>query len=228
VSIVFMLLFFVCIYGLFRPFKGLKRWQFGVAAFVSFMLVGVTAPDKDKGKAGDPTPLPSLTPSQAAVLEKSNANEIASLKRQAAGTPPSDAEANLKVYKRLSELAPANGSYSEQVTLYQSKIDARARYEDDPEKALTVDHFDWGTGGFGSIMIVKKLTVSNDAPFAIKDFTLKCVHQGHSGTDMDSNTRTLFEIVPANGKKTFRDVNMGFISSQVATSQCEITSAAKA
>ncbi len=33
------------------------------------------------------------------------------------------------------------------------------------------------------------------------------------------------EIVPANGKKTIRDINMGFIASQVATSNCEITGA---
>ena len=74
-------------------------------------------------------------------------------------------------------------------------------------------------------MIIDRLTVINDAPFPIKDFILHCVHQAHSGTDIDDNTRTIYEIVPANGKKTIRNINMGFIASQVATSNCEITGA---
>lgn len=222
----FLLLFFVCVFGIFRPFKSVKRWQFGVAAFVSFILVGVTAPDP-KTEANPPTKPNSVaaSPAELATLEKKNAAQIAALKKQAEQLPASDVEGNLKLYKQLSELAPANTEFSQKVGQYESKISARARYSNYPEEALTIEDFDWNAGGFGSIMEISRLTVRNDAPFPIKDFELRCVHQGNSGTDMDRNTRTVFEIVPANGKKTVRDINMGFISSQVKTSRCEIESA---
>lgn len=227
-SYVFLLLFFVCIFGVFRPFKGGKRWQFGLAAFVSFMLVGVTAPDPEKSRAaGASAARAKPSPAEAAEMEKKNAAQIERLKREVAQLPASDIEGNLRLYRQLSALAPANSEFTGKVGHYEARIAARAGYQDDPEKALTVEDFDWGTGGLGSVMVIKRLVVSNDAPFDIKDFTLRCVHQGNSGTDMDRNTRTIFEIVPANGKKTVREINMGFISSQAASSRCEITSAVK-
>lgn len=227
-AFVFTVLFFVSLFGVFRPFKGLKRKHFGMAAFASFILIGVTAPASDNGTAsaakGQQT---ALSPTQAAALERENADQIVLLSKRAVALPASDVDRNLALYKQLSALAPANPNYVKKVSEFEEKLEARARYEDHPAEALTIEDFDWGTGGFGSIMEISRLTVKNDAPFAIKDFKLHCVHQGNSGTDMDRNTRVLFEVVPASSKKTFRDINMGFISSQAKTSNCEIRSAVK-
>lgn len=77
------------------------------------------------------------------------------------------------------------------------------------------------TKGVG--VMTATFTFENKNPFAVKDLTVKCDHLAPSGTKIDSNTRTVFEIVPKNGKKTVRDVNMGFIHSQSAKSGCEIT-----
>lgn len=44
----FLILFLAAMVGVFRPFKFLpdsKRWQYGLAAFVCFMAVGITAPE---------------------------------------------------------------------------------------------------------------------------------------------------------------------------------------
>jgi hypothetical protein len=46
VAYLFLIAFFVALYGVFRPFKSFpqaKRWHYGLAAFASFMLVGMTA-----------------------------------------------------------------------------------------------------------------------------------------------------------------------------------------
>lgn len=57
----FLIAFFVALYGVFRPFQSMpqaKRWHYGLAAFVSFMLVGMTAePPEGTGTAkSDTTP----------------------------------------------------------------------------------------------------------------------------------------------------------------------------
>jgi hypothetical protein len=49
VSGLFVIIFFVLLFGVFKPFKGVKRWQFGLGAFVAFILVGVFAPDTHQG-----------------------------------------------------------------------------------------------------------------------------------------------------------------------------------
>jgi hypothetical protein len=44
-SYVFVLLFFAAVTGIFKPYiKGSKRWHFALAAFGSFVLVGILAP----------------------------------------------------------------------------------------------------------------------------------------------------------------------------------------
>ena len=51
----FAILFLAALVGVFRPYiNGAKRWHFGAAAFVAFILVGVTAPppSTSKGAAG--------------------------------------------------------------------------------------------------------------------------------------------------------------------------------
>jgi hypothetical protein len=234
VSSLFVVAFFVLLYGVFRPYRGLKRWHFGAAAFVAFILIGVFAPEEDREgqnelKARDGSGVPSgMSKQQMAQLEKKNASQIALLQKQVAVLPASQVEENLRIYKQMSMLAPLNADYSKRVREYEAKLAARGRYEDHPEEALLVKDFNWQAGGFGSVMEITSLTIRNDAPFAIKDFKLHCVHSGNSGTQIDENTRVQFEIVPANSERTFRNINMGFISSQVASSSCEITDAAKA
>lgn len=224
----FLIAFLVCLVGLIRPFAKLKRKHFGSSALGAFVFMAITVPPSEKSAAPAESSKATLSPAEAQELEKKNASEIAKLEREAASVPSSDTDENLRIYTRLSELAPANVRFTSKKSEYQAKVDARARYADDPEDALEITNFDWNKGGFGSIMIIDRLTVRNDAPFAIKDFVVKCIHQGPSGTDMDSNTRKVYEIVPAGESKTVRDINMGFIHSQATTSRCEISAAVAA
>ena len=95
------------------------------------------------------------------------------------------------IYSHLAELAPDNADYATKKGELQTKLDARARYEDHPEEALSLGKVSWHKDGFGSVMIIDRLTVTNDAPFPVKDFTIDCEHYAPSGTKIDSNERTV-------------------------------------
>jgi hypothetical protein len=77
-------------------------------------------------------------------------------------------------------------------------------------------------GGVGNVMIAD-FTIENPTRYRFKDFEIKCTHSAPSGTVIDSNTRTLYEIVEPKSKKIIKQMNMGFIDSQAARSDCEIT-----
>ena len=81
--------------------------------------------------------------------------------------------------------------------------------------------FEWGKGGFDSVMIAN-FTIKNKSNYDVKDLEVKCTHSANSGTVIDSNDRTIYEIVKAHSTKKVNDFNMGFIHTQAARSRCEI------
>lgn len=194
-----------------------------------FLIIGMCSPNKDEPAAtdGNSTAIPALSLVDAKALEARNKDQIAAKLKEAKRLPASDVESNARAYEELVKLAPTNTAFITKRDRYQAVIAKAARFGDHPEEALEIAKFSWTKGGFGSVYLVH-LTVKNAAPFAIKDFTLECNHQGPSGTDMDSNTRVVYELVPANGAKRIREINMGFINGQVATSRCNITDAKRA
>ncbi|HEX6716802.1 MAG TPA: hypothetical protein VF088_06805 [Pyrinomonadaceae bacterium] len=80
----------------------------------------------------------------------------------------------------------------------------------------------WRKGGFGSVMEAD-FTINNPTQYRFKDFEITCTHYAKSGTQIDSNTRTIYEVVEARSKKLIKDFNMGFIHSQAASTACEMT-----
>lgn len=92
-----------------------------------------------------------------------------------------------------------------------------------PEEAkqqVSLD-YKWSKDGFGTIMMVD-LVFINPSPYPAKDITVTCTHYAPSGTEIDSNTRTIYEVVPAKGVKKVNDFNMGFIHSQASSTRCKI------
>ncbi len=87
--------------------------------------------------------------------------------------------------------------------------------------ATSITKFRWYKDGFGTVMKAT-FTIRNDGERDVKDIEIKCVHNAPSGTIIDSNTRTIYEIVPAHKSRTFREFDMGFIDSQASGSDCEI------
>jgi len=81
--------------------------------------------------------------------------------------------------------------------------------------------FSWGKEGFGNVMIAN-FTIHNNGSQDVKDIKIKCTHSAASGTVIDENTQTIYELFKAKSKKTIRNFNMGFIHSQASKSGCEI------
>ncbi len=79
-----------------------------------------------------------------------------------------------------------------------------------------------GKSRFDSIMVAN-FFICNPTKIAFKDFTVTCKHRGSSGTEIDSNTRTIYELVEAYSAKEVRNFNMGFVDSQAKSSSCRIT-----
>jgi hypothetical protein len=70
------------------------------------------------------------------------------------------------------------------------------------------------------VTMTASFTIENKNAFPIKDVEITCHHFANSGTEIDSNTRTVYEIVPAKGSKRVNAFSMGFIHSQAAKSAC--------
>lgn len=78
----FVLLFFAALVGVFKPYiNGVKRWQFGIAAFVAFMLTGIAGMEttgdslKKEFETQEAAKPGTVKEANAAVAESSYANE---------------------------------------------------------------------------------------------------------------------------------------------------------
>lgn len=93
--------------------------------------------------------------------------------------------------------------------------------KDKAMRAINLD-FKWKKNGFDNIMMAD-FTITNLSDYTIKDIEITCSHYAKSKTKIDKNTRTIYDVIPAKGKKIFKDFNMGFIHSQVYSSSCKCT-----
>jgi hypothetical protein len=81
--------------------------------------------------------------------------------------------------------------------------------------------FKWNKIAFDSVMKAD-FAIKNDSEYQIKDITIECPHYAASETKIDSNKKTIFDVVPKNSKRIFKDFTMGFIHSQIKSSGCKI------
>jgi hypothetical protein len=118
----------------------------------------------------------------------------------------------------------------------QAKIDAayaareaerQRRAEADainPASKMKLSTFSWSLGGFKSVGLVNA-TVDNPNDFPVKDVTIQCRFSGKSGTQLSNAGRTVYDTVPAHSKKTFREINVGFVDTQSARAECWVEAA---
>jgi hypothetical protein len=104
------------------------------------------------------------------------------------------------------------------------QLDLRAEVRKNPERYLEISKFSWAKEGFGSFMVAD-FVIKNISDYDLKDVSIRCRHSAASGTIIDSNERTIYEIVKARTTKSIRHFSMGFIHSQAARSGCEVTGA---
>lgn len=118
--------------------------------------------------------------------------------------------------------AAGTGSSRTSVTNESTSIPAP---ELSPKDALMRDvklDFKGQKEGFGDVLTVD-FTVHNPTQLRFKDFEVTCTHFAPSGTAIDSNTRTVYEIVQPKSTKHIYDFNMGFIATQSVSTSCKIT-----
>ena len=99
-------------------------------------------------------------------------------------------------------------------------MDAVVIPKDAARSRLSLD-FTWSKIGFDDIMEANFI-VKNDSDYSVKDLEITCQHTANSGTKIDSNTRTIYEIVKPHSTRRFPKFNMGFIHSQATSSACNI------
>jgi hypothetical protein len=73
------------------------------------------------------------------------------------------------------------------------------------------------------MLLTCNFKVHNPSEYSFKDYEITCTHYGPSGTKIDSNTRTIYEIVPAKSTRLKSGFDMGFIHSQATKSSCQLT-----
>jgi hypothetical protein len=81
--------------------------------------------------------------------------------------------------------------------------------------------YNWQKTAFGAVMEAN-FTIINNSDFSFKDIEIECDHYAKSGTKIDSNNRTIYEIFEAKTSKSYPNFNMGFIHEQANTSTCFI------
>jgi hypothetical protein len=94
----------------------------------------------------------------------------------------------------------------------------------DPGERITMPSFSWKIGGFGTVGSAT-VTIDNGNDFPVKDIDVRCEFNGKSGTQLSTSQRTIFDTIPAKAKRTFKDVNMGFIHAQSAKASCRVETA---
>lgn len=111
----------------------------------------------------------------------------------------------------------------------EERAAARAALEEanrNPAERMDVDTVSWTKSGFGTVGIAT-LLVTNSNSYPVKDIGLTCRFVAKSGTEVSTARHTIYETMKANSKKTFRNVNVGFIHSQAERGSCRLTTASR-
>jgi hypothetical protein len=75
--------------------------------------------------------------------------------------------------------------------------------------------------------MIAAIAVTNRNDHDVKDLDVKCTMHAPSGTVLGEARRTVYDVVPAEADRTFRDFNMGIIHSQANTARCNAVGLAK-
>jgi hypothetical protein len=129
------------------------------------------------------------------------------------------------VYTAMNMGSLAENAGSERAATVSSPVSSsRERTDSRRNQALSQIKLDftWRKGGFETAMIAD-FVITNPSPWRVKDLEVACDHFGPSGTKIDSNVRTVYEIVEAKSTKRVKEFNMGFVRSQATKSSCSVT-----
>lgn len=140
---------------------------------------------------------------------------------------PSTAKEYLSMIDRDSEVWRNEGSIlfdqilEKEITLRKAEKKKQKKEEGrSPEGGLI--SYNWHVDGFGAVAIIDRITIRNTSDEPCKDIKGIMSFYAKSKTLLGSKPFVIYDIVPPKSKKTFKDVNVGFVHSQVASSKIEI------
>lgn len=100
-------------------------------------------------------------------------------------------------------------------SLYASASDALAKKAAAPEDEITVKNYKWGSGGAGTVGIIKEITLENTSKTAYKNIEIEANFYSTSDVPLGSLRSTIHDVLPGESTKTFYNVNFGFMHSGI-------------
>lgn len=111
-------------------------------------------------------------------------------------------------------------------TSTQASSKAEPKKNDGSDIRMAIENvsfkYDWEAGGFGSVMVMD-LTIKNNNPYPVKDFTISCRLSAQSGTNVGTVEKKLLKRIEANGEILEKRFNVGFMNSQAEKAGCYIS-----
>ncbi len=130
-------------------------------------------------------------------------------------------EAAMHQAEALSPLEPAERARVENAMRQLEQSAQGYIHKLEMDRVKVVD-FAWTKDESGSF-IVASFTIKNQSATDVKDIQITCHHYAPSGTEIDSNVQTIYEIIPSGHVLTVRNFNMGLIHAQAVRSAAEVT-----
>jgi hypothetical protein len=79
-----------------------------------------------------------------------------------------------------------------------------------------------GHGGILDEVMTLSVTIRNDHDYPVKDFNIRCVHFGKSGTRLGSNRITVYDQIAAHSTIIRNQIHVGIFDPQTFKSSCDI------
>jgi len=74
---------------------------------------------------------------------------------------------------------------------------------------VSIENFEWRKDGFGNILMANFI-IKNGSKYTIKDIEVTCKSYANSRTELDTNSRKIYEIINANDTFKVEDFSMGW------------------
>lgn len=180
-------------------------------------------PATEESRPAEPVPTPQIA---AVSVEPtpSIAEQIASLAAEEAKLPKDRLDDRVSLLQRLVALSDEDSPYQAKLDKALAEQALADKIRERPEECFELVRYKGTKGGFGNVLLMD-LTIRNYGLSHLKDFVVHCEHSGPSGTVMDSNTLTLYQMVEAGQTRRFREINMGLMNPQATRTNCRIDSA---
>ena len=111
------------------------------------------------------------------------------------------------------------------ISLDISSVDAQSKAPASPEKEIVVKDYKWGSGGSGTVGIIKEITLENKGKTDYKDIDIEVDLYTASDVPLGSLRSTIHEELSGGSQKTFYNVNLGFMHSELQKSVIRVVGA---